>query len=74
MNAYDYTRQQWVEGEEARQLLLSQAREDIELLTSDDGDEYAKLLNADRTELLNRRLADLASLEEQTPLNEINQA
>lgn len=63
MTAYDYTRQCWVEGDEARQLLLSQVREEIALLASRDGDAYAKMIDANRDELLIRRRANLAVLE-----------
>jgi hypothetical protein len=63
MNAYDYTNQRWIEGEPARQLLLSQLRDEIALLHSPDGDNYARMINADRNELLRRSEADLESLE-----------
>lgn len=63
MTAYDYKNQCWIEGEPARDLLLSQLRDEIALLLSQDGKAYAKMISADRDQLLQSKQADLALLE-----------
>jgi hypothetical protein len=62
MNAYDYRRQQWIEGEPARELLISQLRDEIELLSSADGERYARMVNGTKYDLLKRRQAELKEL------------
>ena len=62
MNAYDYQRQQWIEGEPARELLISQLRDEIELLSSVEGERYARMVNGTKDELLKRRQAELDEL------------
>lgn len=48
MVAFDYTTQQWVEGEAAREVALQQARATLVLLQSPAGVDYAKFIGADR--------------------------
>lgn len=62
MNAYDYQRQQWTEGEQARHLLISQLRDEVELLAGEHGERYARMINGDRAELLRRRQEELEGL------------
>jgi hypothetical protein len=62
MDAYDYQRQEWIEGEGARDLLISQLRDEVELLESSDGEQYARMINGDRADLLHRRRAELGGL------------
>jgi hypothetical protein len=62
MNAYDYQRQQWIEGEPARELLISQLRDEIELLWSAEGERYARMVNGTKDDLLKRRQAELDEL------------
>jgi hypothetical protein len=62
MNAYDYQRQQWIEGEPARELLISQLRDEIELLSSVEGERYARMVNGTKDDLLKRRQAELEEL------------
>lgn len=40
--AFDYDRQQWVEGEEARPIMIGHAQREIDLLRSKRGVEYAR--------------------------------
>lgn len=40
LNAYDYHKQEWVEGEAAKTLLLSQIDQELALLRSPDGLQY----------------------------------
>lgn len=63
--AYDYDNQCWLQGEPARQLLVSQLRDEISLLLSHDGEAYAKMLGTDRDLLLQGRQSQLAILVEQ---------
>jgi len=62
MNAYDYERQEWAEGDRCRDLLISQLRDEVELLESSDGERYARMINGDRRELLLQRRAELEGL------------
>lgn len=48
MVAFDYTTQQWVEGNAAREVALQQARVTLALLQSPAGVDYAKFINRDR--------------------------
>lgn len=43
MSAYDYDRQEWVEGDEARDVALRQLREDRELVAGPRGPKYLAL-------------------------------
>ena len=45
--AYDYDKQTWVEGKEARQLLHKQITEELELLMSYKGKIYANSVGKD---------------------------
>lgn len=47
-HAYDYPNQRWVHGAEALNTLISQASEDLALLESDKGAEYAQAIGVDR--------------------------
>ena len=47
--AYNYTTQQWVEGEEARLERRNQLLEEIELLKSPRGAEYLRFLGSAHT-------------------------
>ena len=60
MVAYDYENQQWVGGEPARLLLVSQISDEIRLLRSDEGEAYARMIGADRIEILAAREAFMA--------------
>jgi len=40
--AFDYKTKQWVDGEDARLILIDQVNEEIEILESDKCDEYVK--------------------------------
>jgi hypothetical protein len=62
MNAYDYERQEWAEGDRGRDLLILQLRDEVELLESSDGERYARMINGDRRELLLQRRAELEGL------------
>jgi hypothetical protein len=62
MNAYDYQSQQWIEGEPARELLISQLRDEIELLSSAEGERYARMINGRKDDLLKRRQAELEEM------------
>jgi len=46
MNAYNYETQQWVEGNKATQLLRKQHEDELALLESDRGEEYARFIGA----------------------------
>lgn len=49
--AYDYDAQRWIEGEEARLLLIKQVGEEIALIqTPGKGAEYASVMGFDRKE------------------------
>lgn len=48
MRAFDYTTQQWVEGDAAREVALHQAQATLALLQSPAGVDYAKFIGADR--------------------------
>lgn len=41
-NAYDYQAQRWITGEPARQLLLKQQQETLDVLQSAAGADYAR--------------------------------
>lgn len=47
MNAYDYTTQQWVTGDAARRLLISQAQQTLALVTGPRRSEYAHATGKD---------------------------
>lgn len=47
MQAFDYTTQQWVEGEAGRAVALQQARATLALLQSPAGVDYARFINRD---------------------------
>jgi|GWRWMinimDraft_5_1066013.scaffolds.fasta_scaffold115744_1 hypothetical protein len=42
LTAYDYNAQKWIEGEEARPILLKQYHEDLEILHSDKAERPVK--------------------------------
>lgn len=48
MVAYDYTTQQWVEGNAAHEVALHQAQAKLALLQSPAGVDYARFIGADR--------------------------
>lgn len=41
MNAYDYEAQRWVDGSEARLILLRQAKQDLEILRGPRAAQFA---------------------------------
>ncbi len=59
-NAYDYDRQRWVDGSEGAALLRQQARQDLELLRSAKGAEYAHWLGVDRFQMIHAARSVLA--------------
>ncbi|HJR14218.1 MAG TPA: hypothetical protein VJ833_10010 [Rhodanobacteraceae bacterium] len=48
MVAFDYTTQQWLEGDAAREVALHQAQATLALLQSPAGVDYAKFVGVDR--------------------------
>lgn len=62
-DAYDYEKQVWITGEAGRLLRIEQLREEIELIESEQGAEYAKFMRVDQSDLLEVRKATLVWLE-----------
>ena len=62
MNAYDYEKQQWIDGDAATDLLRQQLTETLELLTGPRGAEYARFINANRETLIAKTREELARL------------
>lgn len=52
MNAYDYTKQGWVNGATARVALIAQAQETLALLESDRGGDYCQMMGLDRDDAI----------------------
>jgi|TARA_R110000787_G_C13375740_1_gene441316 hypothetical protein len=63
MNAFNYSTQTWLTGEEARTVRIQQIRETIELIDSPQGPNYLYSVNApwNARQLLNDELASLTS-------------
>ena len=45
MNAYDYKNQRWLEGQEGTDLLREQLNQELDILESSRGQEYAGFIN-----------------------------
>ena len=67
MSAFDYERQEWVEGQRAISLRQQQLRKELEVLKSDRGDEYCRMIGipvrTERIELIERELAQVEGKE-----------
>ncbi len=63
MVAYNYEKQIWVEGPEAKTLLISQAKQQLELLQSAKGDEYAKAMGKSKETMISTIRQSLTNLE-----------
>lgn len=60
--AFDYETQKWMTGEAARKLLIAQNRQTLELLCSDKGAGYAKLMGASKEQMISDTNKELARL------------
>ena len=64
MIAFDYTTQQWVEGDAAREIALQQARATLVLLQSPAGVDYAKFIGVNRGVAIAEARRAVLNLEE----------
>lgn len=62
MIAFDYGRQRWADGREARETRIMQLREELVLLCSDRGAEYARFCGFERGASIEACRAELAEL------------
>ena len=62
MRAYDYDKQIWLSGEEARELLKRQLTEELDLLESPEGHNYANLMGVERSIYTTTLELELAAL------------
>jgi len=52
MNAYDYDRQEWVDGEKGATLRRKQLQDELELLQGVRGADYARFTRVDRSQAI----------------------
>ena len=64
---YDYENQRWITGPEADRLCKRQLRDELELLRSDEGENYADFIAIDRTEAIRRIMITLEIPLRRTP-------
>lgn len=62
--AFDYDKQEWIEGASAIPVLLAQRRQELELLSGPDGERFARFTAvADRPAAMRWLRAEIARLE-----------
>jgi len=57
--AYDYENQRWIEGSEAILLRRNQLLDELNLLESPRGDEYARFVGVDKATAIARIMKEL---------------
>lgn len=62
MTAYNYKTQEWMTGESGRLLLIEQVTETLNLLSSDNGHDYAIMVGRDRHEYYMEMETELSRL------------
>ncbi len=63
MNAYNYNSQQWTSGQDAARLRLKQINNELSLLQSERGGQYAAMIGVTKAERIKTLEAEKSTLK-----------